>query len=316
MKPRARSSLISNVMPNLIVQRAVASPVSKLTPAGRVNSIGIAERELFQLLDVLDATEENAPGRRVSAKRKYARWNYRKASVQVKLFHPGGSEVVLMLACRNLSATGAALLHNCYIYPGTQCIITLADLFGRKHVTNATVCRCVHRSGTLHEVGVKFKKTITLRSFIDERHVENYHEIENVDPQSLSGNVMLACSAPETAKIIKHYLRETQLRLTVATTQAKAIQESAERYALLLITEEVEETTGLKLIESIREGNCETVTVLIGADANDVLASGLYGVTAVPLPFSQLQLIRRIAECIESGIIKPDEAAKRNITSQ
>jgi CheY-like chemotaxis protein len=275
------------------------SKPQRLTSAGRSNTLGIAEPQLLKLMEVLDSLESDLCDKAANerqAKRKLARWKYRKSSTQVTIIHPGGTEVVLYLACRNLSAGGATLLHSSFVHPGSACIMMLTNLQGQRQMLSGHICRCAHRAGTVHEVGIKFRNPILLNSFIDERTVLNYHERETVNAHSLRGRVLIVSSVAETVRFLKHSLRDTQLCITVVDTKSKAMQEATEAYDLLLINGTVDDISGIQFLENLRESQCEVPALLLGANLNEVRASGVARATAMPAPYSPLQLIRRIAE--------------------
>jgi CheY-like chemotaxis protein len=279
------------VIPNT-VRGGSPKPAGKPV-VGRVNSIGIHSRELHELLDLLDA--EELP-RSKSRKRTFTRLNYRKESIPITLCQPGGTEMQVQLASRNLSRGGISLLHNCFVYTGTICRVCLTDLTGKKVTLSGSVSFCSHRTGNLHELGVRFTSPIVLRAYIDERAVVDFHEYETVDVSRLKGHVLLIDSDPKSERLIKSLLNETGLRIKTVCDPTVALQEINEDYALLLVNEQLTGIQGIALMEQIRELGCATPAILVTSNASSILASGLTGISGVSNPPSGRQLLSRIAE--------------------
>ena len=92
----------------------------------RPNTIGMEAHHLDVLLNHLDTPADN----KANTNRTYARWPFRRTAIKVNIFHPGGSEVSLKLACRNLSRGGVGVLHTAYIHPGSTCTVELPNETG------------------------------------------------------------------------------------------------------------------------------------------------------------------------------------------
>src|SRR5262245_25079873 len=111
----------------------------------RPNTLGLQPRSLDALLDHLDDPEDP----KAVARREFVRWPFRRTTIHISIFHPGGSMVSLKLACRNLSRGGLALLHNAYVHPGSPCRVELPTLSGVFDRVEGVIQRCAHRRGTL-----------------------------------------------------------------------------------------------------------------------------------------------------------------------
>lgn len=273
-------------------------PRLKVTAPGRNNTIGMAERELIELLELLDETETGAD---TQPRRDFARWPFRQSGLEVTLIHPGGSTAVLKLACRNISRGGASLLHSGFVYPGTPCRIRMPKVNGEITEIAGKVCRCQHRSGALHELGVKFNKPLDLDRYVVPNDTENFHVFECVDPASIKGNLLLADNCVLTTKLLKHHLRETSLVISSVTTGADAIGQAIAGFDLVVIAALLPDMDAVTFIRTIRGDNV-TIPVLVlaqkFADPETAVVRTFPNVGLILKPIQQNQALRAIAECL------------------
>jgi len=273
----------------------------KIRAAGRINTIGLSDRDLDDMLERMDASEAQLDPK---VRRSFARWPFRHASVAMRLVHPGGSEVELRLACRNLSKGGISLLHSGYIHAGTPCTVMMPKLVGSTVEVKGEIVRCQHRRGNLHEIGVRFLKPINIRLFIDSARAVDFHVLEHVRPETVSGRLLLVEDCPLNTKIVKHYLRETRLVVTAVTTGAEGINSAADGYDVLVTDWQLPDMTGVKMLTQIREGGIQSPAIFVTADPAGALKEGLAelpNVAILPKPISQEQLLRAVAERVMSG---------------
>jgi len=284
------------------------SPASGFTSAPvrsaeRPNTIGLGGRDLASLLDKLDGAD---PGKSVS-RRDFARWPFRRANVTFTVTHPGGSEANLRLACRNLSRGGISLLHTSYVHPGSPCRITLPGGDGTPRDLAGTVRRCIHRRGTLHEIGVIFDAEIDVRDFVGEPGGEGLHSLERVPMDQLVGKVLHVESSAIETRIVKHFLRETGLNLAHAATGAEALV-AARGQDLLLIDSQLTDMTGIELLARLREAGVRASAIVLTPDpartARTPSPPTDMGVLGKPL--AQETLLRAIAERL---IVRRDSRA-------
>lgn len=118
----------------------------------RRNTIGLNARDLQALLDRLDGTESSAARQR----RASTRQPYRLHCVEVDIQQPDGAWVRAFVACRNLSQGGLSILHNAFLYTGTECRITLPSTDGEPVLMFGRVVRCRLVEKKIHEIGIAF----------------------------------------------------------------------------------------------------------------------------------------------------------------
>jgi hypothetical protein len=273
----------------------------KIRAAGRINTIGLSDRDLEEMLERMDSLENQGDP---SARRTFARWPFRQASVVVRLSHPGGSEVDLRLACRNLSQGGVSLLHSGYVHPGTPCTVMLPRLVSTGAEIKGEVTRCIHRRGTLHEVGVRFAQMINIHLYIDATRAVNFHVLEHVRPDAVSGRLLLVEDCPLNTKIVKHYLRETRLSINSVSTATEGINAVAEGYDIILTDWSLPDMSGVKMLTSIRESGIQSPAIFITADPTSAMKDGLAelpNVSVLAKPLTQEQVLRAVAEKVMNG---------------
>lgn len=246
------------------VRSVSSSSGSKIVAAGRVNTIGLAERELMELLELMDSNDTSAT--KGPVRRDFARWPFRRASVALKMIHPGGTEVELRLACRNLSRGGACLLHNGFVHTGTACRVMLPRLAGGFEDLAGVICRCSHRRGTLHEIGVKFNQPVDLKRFVSSENVGEVFSLERVAPEKLKGRLLLVEECAMNVRIVQHYLRETQMLVTQYNTAAEAMSVVSTPYDVVMIASALPDMKGLDLLAQMREAGVEAPVMLMTAD--------------------------------------------------
>jgi len=280
--------------------RSKADPTS---PSGRLNSLGWGLRELNLVLNHLEAGER---GKRGPVRRDFARWPFRKAMIQVQLSHPGGSQSLMRMACRNLSRGGISLLHNGFIYPGSTCRMSLPRADGQFSEVDGVICRCIHRRGVLHELGVAFRKPVHLRDFIAYEASSGIYALERVDPNTLTGTLLLVENSTIDVSIMRHFLRETRFIIehagcADAGSLYLANGQARDSVVVIVCDADLPDQRGVEWIKLLREHGCEVPAIVTCADAMSAMREGVWsvrGVTPLIKPLDQDGLLRTLAECV------------------
>ncbi|MCH7813722.1 MAG: PilZ domain-containing protein [Planctomycetes bacterium] len=103
------------------------------------------------------------------SKRSGKRWPYDSVGeLRLEIEHPGGGISEFLVRPCNISAGGLSLEHGGFIARGTGCFITLKTSDGQPVRVHGSIlgCRCV--GGRIHDVGVKFEKSIDVARFVPE----------------------------------------------------------------------------------------------------------------------------------------------------
>lgn len=176
-----------------------------------------------QLLDVwnrLDRIQSDEQRTR----RQFVRWPFRRASVTLHLTYPGMATAEICVACRNLSRQGLAVLHRAFVHPGTRCTVWLPHPDGRQRAVTGQVVWCLHRTSMIHEVGIAFDQPIDVHEFVPLDPLDNWTGLEQVNPEQLAGMLLHADPSLSDRRVVRHYLKQTQVRVceteSVSQTQA------------------------------------------------------------------------------------------------
>lgn len=261
----------------------------------RTNTLGLSDRDMAMLIDTLDAS--NIDGS--SKERQFSRWPFRRTGVILEITHPGGSTSAIKVVCRNISRGGVSLLHTTFIHTGSPCRVTIAKATGMPVILNGIIRRCTHRSGKVHELGVAFTEPIDLRQFIPPRKEQSLLSFEKVDPAALAGKLLFIEDSPLDIKIIKHFLRDTQVRITVAETADAAMIAAKEPYDLIICDWHLGHQKGTRVISQLRNDGVETSVIMISADPAGLIKDGLWDLNNawyLAKPVQQDHLLRAMAE--------------------
>lgn len=263
----------------------------------RPNTIGLSGRDLAAILDAFDNAESGG----VSLRREFIRWPFRHAGIQVSFSHPGGSLVTLKLAGRNISKGGLSVLHNAFVHPGTECTVQLPKVQGGILERSAVVSRCIHRRGTLHELGLRFSTPIRLRDFVSGTTPGDVNSLERVDPSRLRGRMLYAEDNPLDARIVAHYLRESSISMVVVESVAAGMERLHERFDIMLIDWRLPGGKGTDLLMAARDQGIMTPAIFVSADPGGLTADPVWkvpGVRMLPKPFTQSQLLQDLGEVL------------------
>ncbi|MFT5422996.1 MAG: CheY-like chemotaxis protein [Phycisphaerales bacterium] len=264
---------------------------------GRPNTLGLRDRELTQLLGSLETASKSAPSNPID--REFSRWPFPSTSVPVTLIHPGGNEVGLRLACRNLSRGGVGLLHAAFVHPGSRLAIDLPRRTGGEQRIEGTVARCLHREGIIHEVGVQFDEPIAIRDFIRPDLFEGWLSYERIDPSQIEGSLIHVEPEPMDQKIVRHFLRETRVRIRSFATGAEALASARSGTDLILCEQTLNDMSGPEFIRALREQQNQSPVVLTASSPTpeatpEIRFSGANAF--LTKPFDSAHLLLAVAE--------------------
>ncbi|MCB9845838.1 MAG: response regulator [Phycisphaeraceae bacterium] len=274
----------------------MAEPAGK----GRSNTLGLSGKALERLLGDLDGGCEAS-----DTGRQFVRWSFRNETIHAKFRQPGGAEMVVRVACRNISKGGMAVLHSAYLHPGSACAVVLPHLIDGPTVVSGVVVRCQHRRGVVHEIGIKFNRPIEVRDFISADPFSDSFNLERVDPQSLEGCVLLVEDSDLDAGLLMHYMRETRLRIRRAVSAEEGLALASEGCDLVLLGAGLAEQEGAELVATLRDREHASTVIAIASDGSETTRARVSGVQAnvyLTKPVSQETLMRALGEfLIASG---------------
>lgn len=269
--------------------------------AERQNSLGLSEQALVTLFAGRDGPATGDGARR----RGFVRWPFQRPSVRIELQQPGSSTPAsLRVACRNLSAHGIGLLHNCYVHTGSVCRVWLPHPTLGEMPADGTLVRCVHARGLMHELGVKFSRPIPVREYIRPRPLSDWFTRERVEPESLRGSVLLVSSAQVEEETLRHMLRETSLAVRTAVDAPHAIAAARCECDIVLLDLDLPGCSSAELVASMREAGVGVPIVVLAADLSPAQATELVEAQVsarLPKPYRPDQLLRVLTEFLAEG---------------
>lgn len=240
---------------------SLAPKTRKIETAGRQNSLGLTSSGLEKLLNAFES--ESGSG---NAKRSDARWPFMQPSIVIRVIHPGGSDVEVRMACRNISKNGVCLLHSTFVYPGTRCICVLPHPERGGVPIEGEIVRCQHRSGVVHEVGIRFDDEIDVRAFVDPDPIRQLFAAENVKPEDLKGTVLYVESNQIDSTLLKHHLIGTCIEIVPAKTAAEALAAVHSGVDLILSEFALEDMPGSEFALQLRSENISTPLIFVTHD--------------------------------------------------
>lgn len=270
-----------------------------MTDDQRPNTLGLREKDLDNLIAQIDRDcDGNKTGG--AANRVFSRWKFRHQSLAVRILQPGGTEIETRMACRNLSKGGVGLLHRSYVHIGTTCVLKIPHPSKGEIEVRGRIIRCLHHSGMVHEIGVRFEQEIPLREIMKPDPMQEMYAVEQIDPTLLVGTILLVEDSDMDVKLVKHFLRDTQIRVKHTTSVNEAEQLAKSGVGLVLCDIHLGEENGGDLARRLREhATCAPPVVMISADRADStyrLVSQPFVKGFLAKPFSQDSLIRTVCE--------------------
>ena len=297
------------------VPGGVGRPGVKARPtASKPNTIGLHQNALDALLTRMDGPPKPVPKRR-----EFVRWPFRRESVPIRICHPGGSEVIIRLACRNISRGGMSVLHSAFVHVGSRCVLALPHIRKGPTPISGRIVRCEHRSGLVHELGIVFDQPINVRDFIPAESLEFRFSLERVPPGALQGTIIhLARSATER-QLVRHALRDTSLGVRSVSTVEDLLAQVKLGCDLVLFELGGEIDEASRALEILTASAPHVRVVVIAPDNGDewrTRAKELSAAVVVAKPLTAEAIVRVAAEfllvdrqALDSAQVLHDEAA-------
>ncbi|MCA9302825.1 MAG: response regulator [Phycisphaerales bacterium] len=229
------------------------------------NTLRIGARELDELVDRIDAISEG----RCSPNREFVRWSFRMVSVDLCIENIGGNKVTIPVVTRNISRGGISALHSSYVYPKSRCSIRFTLPDGRDVEVRGEVVRCVHLSGKVHEIGVKFDEQVSTRDLLGLDPMEEAYSLERVMPEQLIGTVLIVTSSELDREMLLCFLQQTQLTIRVASNIEEAIERARKGCDLIFADLCLGDECGVELVAGCREAGIDVPILVMTTDDTD-----------------------------------------------
>ncbi|MGV6814946.1 MAG: PilZ domain-containing protein, partial [Phycisphaerales bacterium] len=233
------------------------------TNSNQRNSLGLNKLVYGKLLEKLESAAEEAAN--IPPKRMFTRLEYLDPYFELVLDATNHSQRrKISVATRNISRGGMSILHSSFIYPGTQVNASLRKTSGAAQKITGKVCRCEHRGGVVHEVGIKFDKEIVIQEFVKPGILEGVKSLEKVNPNALKGKILFIGTDATITPFIREYLLTTSLNYGFEDDAEDALHKDLSEYDLLFVSLDAGQLSGPEFIRCVRDSGYKKPIILSG----------------------------------------------------
>lgn len=226
------------------------------------NSLRLSRGELSRLLDRLDAADGESP-----TSRRHLRRPFRRPLVLLELLQHGVVTSKLLVATRNISDTGLSLLHAAYVHLGVDARVTIPEHGGGAWRVTGKIARCSHVEGNVHEIGLLFDERISTRDILRLDHMADCFGMENVEPESITGSVVVVEDSEMDSRLIAKLLEPTSLQIRVTDSVDRAVEIAKSNGADLILADyHLGETTSEELPARLRDAGLRMPVVVLTGD--------------------------------------------------
>ena len=259
--------------------------------------------EVLKNLDQLDPVIESEPEDHST---RPTRWPFRSDKVTIDVEHPAGGFGRYDSYSRCLSATSASLIIRSFLHVNTAAKLTLPTIGDGHESIRCKVVSCRHVQLSFHEIVVDFLESVDLGHFLDiPRH--QFEQVQEVDPSTLAGRILLLISYEAELQLMKHYLDRTQISYDVAHAVADALNHvKTSLHDLIICDLEFDEHTAEQLVPLIRESGFTGAFVVLAGDiceqrTRSVTDAGAHEI--IKKPFTGSTFLNAVATLLEdSGV--------------
>ncbi|MDX9911367.1 MAG: response regulator [Phycisphaerales bacterium] len=264
------------------------------TGGGRPNTVGLHAEQLDKLFDQMDSHGGGSHPRR-----GFVRWDFRYEAIPLKIVQPDGTETWIKVACRNISRGGMSVLHAAFLHLGTEVLTVIPKRGAGAVQVEGEVVRCQHRMGSIHEIGIKFKEQLRTEDFLLIDPFDYRFSLESVDPDTLEGTLVYVEDSKLDQKIVRHFLRDTRLRIREAASTEDGLRLAREGADVLLCDYNLQDGNAADIIERLRSEGIRTPVIVVTSDASLMTRQRLTAAEAnafLTKPLTQDTLLRALGE--------------------
>ena len=232
-----------------------------------IKTIRLSQRELAA---VLEEIERLGGGEAVAQLRCEPRLPLADAApILVRVSHPGGSTVELVVKARNLSSNGIGFIIGSFLYADTSLTVYLTRRDGELLTVPGRVVRCVHIRGLVHDVGVRFDKAIDLSQVIECKQGGEVKVGKADNLPQFDGNLLYIDPSPDDRDLMSFVLGRLGLAVDLAGSAEAGLEFAAKRlYDSILIDLRTRDIDARMLPEILRKRNYPGPIVAVSACDN------------------------------------------------
>jgi len=262
------------------------------------NSLGMTKQVYKQLLKKLDDPNTQRPTQPI--KRAFTRLEYLEPYFELileKTDHAHRRKITV--ASRNISRGGMSILHSNFIYPGTSISANLRKTDGETAKITGKVCRCNHRGGVVHEIGIQFDHEIIVQEFICPDINDAVKSFETIDPTTLTGKILFVGADASITPFIREYLLSTSLDFGFEDHAEDALHKELDDYQLLFVSLDAGTMSGPEYIRCIRDAGYNKPIILSGRAKDDQIKQQIRLSAAdmfLPVPLTENSLLCALGE--------------------
>lgn len=262
------------------------------------NSLGM-NRQVYKLLlsklENLGSQDPDKPIQRIHTRLQYLDPYFELVLDSID----GTSRRKIIVASRNISRGGMSVLHSNFIYPGTIIHANLRRIDGGQTLIHGKICRCTHRGGVVHEIGMIFDQEIVVQEYIRPDIYEAIRSLEKVEPSQLEGKVLFIGADHSLTPFIREYLLETNINYGFVDTAQQALDQQISDNDLLFVSFDAGDMSGSEFIRCVRDSGYLKPIIICGRSDNEQHKQQIKFSSAdmfLPTPISESALLCALGE--------------------
>jgi len=237
------------------------------------------------------------------------RLHYHHPNILLLLEHPGGGFGKYAAHSRYLSPTKLSVITKVFMHEGSKIRVHLPDKVGLMEEEEGTVTRCNYISNSVHEIQVAFKNRLNLRRFMELPPHLLALTNDAINPEHISGRVLLFSESEADLRLIKHYMRESRVQFTEASTLGVVLDRiRSAPFDIVICGEKVLGIQAERIHASISEaGYSSDFVVICSTIGNSGSVSDEYDFASILVkPLEEFQVINLFAQILGADMADGD----------
>lgn len=272
-----------------------------------INRIDSGTTPVEQVLAELERVSQLAPD---ATARSSKRWPMQLQRGALTLMDEAGTRIHHAVVPRNISATGCSLLIGQFVYGGVRCALSLRTVTGRGRSLGATVHRCRHVSGAMHELGIAFDAEVDPREFAIKTGDEYMFQTEHVDAGALHGTLVYIDAVAENQQLVQGQFKDSHLDVVFARSAQEAFQVIERGARFVIVDQDLPDIAGIDFIAFAQKmGFAEPMVLITSRGDRDLRGRALEAGAKEVLrrPVTDQVMLQAVAEYIAPGEPPPPE---------
>ena len=267
---------------------------AEISIAQKISAAQVAET--LKILDQFDPVQgEQSP--------EDERLPYLHPNVKLVITHPGGGFGKCYTYTRYLSPTRLSVLSKVYMHEGSKVHIQMPDKLGMPEDQEGTITQCNYIYNSMHEVKILLKHRVNLRLFMDPPAHFAIDAEEEIDPEQISGRMLIYSDDKADVRLIQHYLRKSRVQITEADSLGALLDVVRSKPFDIVLCGDMVQGLGVDRIHAaLTEAGC-TSDVMAICPVGDVLANleAAGEVLCLSKPLHEPSVIAKFADLMGNG---------------